>query len=294
MSATDPATIGIDVGGTSVRAALVDAGGRLRGPLTDVPRAGDLIGQLRTIRAELDGSTGSVAGIAVPGSIDPRSGRIGSAPTAPALVGLGEDDLDSSHLCNDANAALLAEWRHGAAAGVQNVIGLFSGTGVGGGVIVDGSLLVGARGLGGELGHLVLDPAGPVCGCGGNGCLEQFASGTAIARWYAERTGNQRSTAEVARAARAGDAAAAQAFAVAGGWLGVGAAGLANIFNPEMIVVGGGVAAAWDLVEAAFGQAVRVHTMPMIRDGLQVRVGELGRAAGVIGAAAAARHGTTP
>ncbi|BAJ27917.1 putative sugar kinase [Kitasatospora setae KM-6054] len=294
-----PARFGADVGGTSVRAALVGADGALLTPLLDLPRSPDLIGQLADLYAESAERAGSSvtvvgAGLAIPGAVDPATGRIGSVPTAPALRGLDPAEVRLAPglplgVCNDANAAVLAERAYGAARGARHVVGLFVGTGVGGGVVVDGALLTGRAGLAAEIGHLVVDPDGPPCPCGGRGCLEQYASGTAIAAAYTAATGRSvTGAAEVALAARAGDPQARAAYAGAGRLLGVAAAGLANLFNPEAVVLGGGVAAVWDLFGDDLVRAVERHTMPLTRRGLRVAPGRLGRAAGVLGAALAA------
>jgi glucokinase len=300
MSAAEPLTIGIDIGGTSLRAGLVRSDGSLVSAITDVPRSDDIVEQLGAVADDLlvlaADAAGDIvaAGVAIPGSVDPRTGRVGSAPTAPALIGLDPRDIKLGPvgrpaICNDANAALTGEWRFGAAVGRPNCIGLFSGTGVGGGAIVDGRLMTGTTGVAGEMGHLVVDPAGPACPCGGRGCLEQFGSGTAIAAWYGARSASRPAgAAQVAELARAGDALAVEAFAVAGHSLGIAVASLANVFNPGIVVIGGGVTAAWDLLEDSLHAAVRTHAMPLARRQLGISVGALGRAAGVIGAAVSA------
>ncbi len=190
---------GFDVGGTSVRAALVAVDGRLVGSTTDEPRRPDALGQVRELRERLvaeaaaSGRTVVRTGLCVAGSVEAGTGRIASAPTAPALVGLQPRAPSSGPgidaLANDANAALVGEWRFGAARGVSDAVGIFVGTGVGGAAIIAGRQLLGASGVAFEAGHIVVDPNGPSCACGGAGCLEHVASGTALARRFAETTG---------------------------------------------------------------------------------------------------------
>jgi glucokinase len=297
MPASEPTVrIGIDIGGTNLRAALVRPDGGLAGRFVDTPRQADIRAQLDLVTGDLLAEAEAAAlrttglGIAIPGSVDPATGTVASAPNAPDLIGWGPGPLGGIgaadvRLFNDANAALLAEWRVGAASGAEHVVGLFVGTGIGGAVIIGGRLLIGAHGVGAELGHLPLDAAsGPGCGCGGSGCLEQLSSGTAIARRYAELRGSGAyDAAAVAAAAMAGDGAARQAFAEAGRWLGTAVAGLANIFDPEVVVIGGGVSAVWDLFEPAMTTAVRRHAMPAVAGTLRVVRGTLGRHAGVVG-----------
>ncbi|MGI8664475.1 MAG: ROK family protein [Jatrophihabitans sp.] len=303
MSDLDEVWIGVDVGGTSVRAGVMRRSGELLGPLLDLRREADIESQLDQIAGVLTelataASTRIVAtGLALPGSIDPLTGRLSSAPTAPALLDWNPHcgvlaQAGAVRLLNDANAALLGEWHFGTARGSADVVALFVGTGTGADVIINGEMLVGSRGIGGELGHIVVAPGyGPDCPCGGSGCLEQLASGTAIARRYAELSGQLADgSASVAEAALRGDLAAQQAFAEAGRWLGLAAASLANIFNPQVIVIGGGAAAAWDLLAPTSRAAVERHTMPLAAQGLQVRPGSLSRNAGVIGAAVASQE----
>ncbi|MET9882633.1 ROK family protein [Streptomyces sp. NPDC006430] len=290
--------LGFDVGGTNVRAGLVRADGTLAAPLYDVPREGDLIRQLADAAEEFHaaarraGRSIAGAGIALPGSLDPDTGVVSSAPGAVELLGLDPRDIvlgpvTVTHVVNDADAALLAEWCHGAARGARHAVGVFAGTGIGGGAVVDGRPLLGATGLAGEVGHLPLVPDGPDCPCGGTGCLEQAASGTAVARWYVVRAGRKLpgGAAEVAAVARGGDRLAQQAFAEAGAWLGVGVAALVNLLNPQVVVVGGGMAAAWDLFGAVLEDTARRRAMPLPARAVRIVPGTLGRAAGVIGAA---------
>ncbi|MGK5728141.1 ROK family protein [Streptomyces sp. URMC 124] len=297
-------TLGVDIGGTSVRAGLVRADGEMPGPFLDVPRAPDLPRQLAAMADGLIGSASAAglrvtgAGIAVPGSLDPRTGLVSSAPGAEDLLGLdpaGIDlgPVDVTHVVNDADAALVGEWWYGAARGARSALGVFVGTGVGGGVIAGGELLVGSTGMAGEIGHIPLLPDGPPCPCGGHGCLQQLASGTAVARWYAERTGESvRGASEVAAAAREGDRLAQEAFARAGQWLGTGVATALNLLNAEVVVVGGGMAAAWDLFGSLLTRTARRLAMPGTASACRIVPAALGRRAGVVGAALG-RHAPT-
>ncbi len=282
-----------------MRAAIVSERGRLVGSPVDEPRQPDAVAQVRTIRAHLasegrrHGVTLSRLGLSLAGSVDVRTGRIGSAPTAPEIVGLAPralgPGLEIDAVANDADAALWGEWRHGVAVGTRNAVGVFVGTGLGGAVIVDGKPLRGSSGVAAEMGHMVVAPDGPVCGCGGNGCLEQFASGTALERRFAELTGDREADGKaIARAAHAGLPAARAVFDELGGRLGVAIATLANVFNPEIVVVGGGVSAVSGLFMNTLHAAVDRHTMAMARRDLRISIGSLGRFAGVIGAAAMA------
>ncbi|MFK0050408.1 ROK family protein [Streptomyces sp. NPDC090741] len=291
--------LGVDIGGTGLRAGLVRADGSSPVPLVDVPRGPDLRGQLAEIAGGLLGPAAAAgmrvtgAGIAVPGHLDPRTGLVSSAPGAEDLLGLDPRDIDLgpvqvTHVVNDANAALIGEWLHGAARGARSALGVFVGTGVGGGLVAGGALFTGSSGTAGEIGHLPLLPDGPRCPCGGRGCLQQLASGTAVARWYGERTGQAvAGAAAVAAAARAGDRLAQEAFARAGEWLGVGIATALNLLNTEIVVVGGGVAAAWDLLGPRLTRTANRLTMPATAAACRIVPTALGRRAGVVGAALA-------
>jgi glucokinase len=290
-------TIGFDVGGTSVRAALVAPQRGTVGPVIDDVREGDVLEQLAATYTRLTDAAALrpvqvlAAGVAIPGSLDRRTGLIASAPTSLELVGLDPGTIrlgtvGTVRFVNDANAALHAEQEHGAARGARDVVGIFVGTGVGGGAVVGGRLLIGSVGVAGEIGHMVIAPDGPCCPCGGQGCLEQLASGTAIARRYRQRTGRDVDGArDVALAARAGDSCAIEAFHRAARYLGVAVATLANLMNPEVVVVGGGVAAAWDLFGEDLTRTAMHHTMPLAARGLRIVPAALGRLSGVIGAA---------
>lgn len=288
---------GVDIGGTGLRAGLVAPQGERLGRLFDEPRDHDLLSQLgriaRVLRAEAVAAGLSIeaVGIAIPGSVDPLTKLVASAPTAPTMLGLdptriGFDDIPVRTIVNDANSALVGECLRGAAVGARHAVGVFIGTGVGGAAIVGNELLCGKSGHAGEIGHMVVEPDGHPCLCGGRGCLEQYASGTAVARWYSDRSGRPTdSAATVASEAAAGSSIARAAFIEMGRRLGAAVATLANLFNPEVVVIGGGVAAVPDLFLDELRCTARRHTMPLISRNLRIELGTLGRHAGVIGAA---------
>ena len=203
---------------------------------------------------------------------------------------------------NDANAAAWGEFRYGAGKDVEHQVFMTLGTGVGGGVITHGVLLRGAQGAGGELGHVTLDPDGPLCGCGNRGCLEALASGTAIQR-RAREFANDRPTSalgrlaiqrqvlgeDVTRLAEEGDEAAVAVLEETGRWLGIGVAGFVNIFNPEVVAVGGGASRAGEFILGPARREVKLRARSPSRDLAEIKEATLGPASGVLGAAALAR-----
>ena len=203
---------------------------------------------------------------------------------------------------NDANAAAWGEFRFGAGKDVEHQIFITLGTGVGGGVINHGVLLRGAQGAGGELGHVTLDPEGPVCGCGNHGCLEALASGNAIGR-RAREVANERPNSalgrlaidrrvlgeDVTRLAEEGDEAALFVLEETGRWLGIGLAGFVNMFNPEVIAVGGGASRAGEFVLGPARKEMFDRARSPSRDLVEIKEATLGPQSGVLGAGALAR-----
>jgi glucokinase len=185
---------------------------------------------------------------------------------------------------NDANAAALGEAWLGAGRGMQHFLMLTLGTGVGGGIIVAGKILHGAYGYAGEPGHTVVDPNGPRCGCGSQGCLEQFTSGTAIAR-LAKPYYGQTTAYEVALAARRGEPQALEVYHQVGRYLGIACASLANLLNPQGLVLGGAVANAFDLFIEAMQTTMRQRTFVEVYNSLRIVPAECGTDAGGLGAA---------
>jgi glucokinase len=294
--------LGLDVGGTNSKLAVVAAdadGGRLVATASVPTGAGDpaeVLGRLAAVATELVAAHGPVAaaGVGLPGLFDEASGRVVFLPNLPpAWTGqpvagpLGGRLGVPVALLNDARAFTLAESRMGAAAGCPTVVCLTLGTGVGGGVVVDGRLRFGPHGRAGELGHQVIEVGGPPCGCGNRGCVEAFAAGAALCR-----LGGHATPEAVFAAAAAGDGRAAAAVRSVVGRLAVGIANLVTILWPERVVVGGGVAAAG---EELFGplRAAVAASAPLVDPGAyEIVPAALGPAAGAIGAALWARERT--
>ena len=240
----------------------------------------------------------------MPGSVQAGTGVVVNAPNIPSLPGfrlaaaLGEAIDRPVLLENDANAAALGEMWQGAARNCKTIICLTLGTGVGGAIILDGQLWRGVDGTAGEIGHTSVEPFGGVkCKCGNVGCLEVYASGTAIVRMAREGLTLHPSsslksipaaelTSEgIARAAVAYDPLALDVFRRAGAYLGVAMANAINIFDPEMIVIGGGVSAAWDLFAQHAREEVMRRAFPVPAARCQIVRGECGDDAGLLGAA---------
>jgi glucokinase len=306
--------IGIDIGGTKLVAAVLDAEGRVLERLRRQTPAGDaeqLVDDLHGLIGDLDADrrggpgAGLPIGVGIAGLVTP-SGMVRYGPN------IDVHDLDLARLLaersgrpslvlNDASAAALGEQRVGAARGHRDVVMLTLGTGVGGGVVVGGHLLTGANGFGGELGHLLVDDGGRPCPCGNRGCVEAYASGTAIGRRAQQRLADEpvdsllREVEEitgrdVTLAARDGDELAREVLVEAGEWLGVALAGLVNALDPEVVLVGGGAAAqtaTWMLPAAREAMAERIigHAW---RSPPPVEPAALGDDAGMVGAGLAA------
>ncbi len=212
----------------------------------------------------------------------------------------------SVYLDNDANVAALGELRYGVARGVSNFIYLTLGTGIGGAICIDGSIYRGTGGTAAELGHVVIDPEGPVCGCGRKGCLEALASGTALVReaeLFAENhpeslmnaacAGDEKLDGKaVARAAEQGDTAALEAFDRISFYLGMGVANLIHTFDPEMVVLGGGVSESGAFLLEGVRRSVREHGIEALVAGVRVELSSLGNDAALLGAAELAREGS--
>jgi glucokinase len=311
--------LGIDLGGTKIITAIVDRRGRILSrdyretEVQDGPAA--VVGQMMEAAADViaEGGINSAGitgvGIAAPGPIDAHSGVVTAPPNLPGwkdvpLRQLIEDRLGlPTALENDANAAALAEHRFGAGRGTKHMLYVTASTGIGGGFILDGKLYAGATGSAAEIGHMTILPDGPLCGCGNQGCLEALASGTAIAREARELVhGGTRtliaglahgdpdgiSARLVAQAAAEGDAEAARILDHAMSYLGIGMANLVNLFNPELLVIGGGLTKMGERLFGPVRSIIDQRAFPANAHAVRVIPAELGDDVGVLGAAAVA------
>lgn len=297
-----------DLGGTYLRVALVDGSGKIhhqakqRTPKGDSP---DLVVDALASAAEnwskQDGPRIAAASIMVPGTVDNQNAVVVQAPNLPELSNFPlkavlEERLGWPVLLeNDANAAAVGEMWLGAARGCRDVVSVTLGTGVGGGVILDGELWRGAHGSAGEIGHTTVDPfSGLKCKCGNVGCLELFASATAIVRMTRENLprftqsilNHEELTAErVYEAGRGGDELALMVFQRFGTYLGIGLANLINIIDPEIIVIAGGAVNGWDLFARDMQREVSERAVRATAQQVKIAAAECGDNAGLLGAA---------
>ena len=269
-----------------------------------------LDGLARAVEEAANGERIGGVCLAVPGLLLAEESKVIFSPNLHAIEGIRlKDELQSRTgltitIENDANAAAWGEFVFGAGSGVDNLVFVTLGTGVGGGVIIDGELLRGTQGAGGELGHTTIHATGPRCGCGNRGCFEIMASGTAIERRARELAAEkpesklgklvaedpERFSGEsVTELAERGDALAFSILRETGLWLGIGLAGFVNVFNPEVIAVGGGVAGAGDMILKPARREVHLRARSPSRDLVRIEQATLGPESGVLGAAALAR-----
>ena len=310
-------TIGVDVGGTKVAAGVVDETGTVlamtRRP-TPSASPSDVEDVIAACVAELrQEHEVEAVGVGAAGFIDADRSRVFVAPNlswrdeplrdaVAARVGL------PVVVENDANAAAWAEHQYGAGRGESHLVVVTVGTGIGGGIVLDGRLYRGRFGIGAEFGHMQVEKAGRRCGCGQHGCWEQYCSGRALLHEAREIADVQRGygarllelgdgrpegieAPEVTQAAREGDPAALDCFQEVGSWLGQGLADLAAVLDPGAFVIGGGVADAGELLLAPARQAYAERlTGTAYRPHAEIRLAELGNQAGLVGAADLARH----
>jgi glucokinase len=314
----DGLTIGIDVGGTKIAGGLVTADGTVVGsarrvsPATDsqaiVSSIGDLVEELRD-RAE-DDIAG--VGVAAAGFVDRDRSTVLFAPNLawrdePLRADLEKRLGMSVVIENDANAAAWGEFRFGAGEDVDDLLLITVGTGIGGGIVLEGRMHRGAFGVAGEIGHLNMVPDGLPCGCGGKGCWEQYASGRALRRYGRERAAADRvrgarllelneGIAETIRgihitqAAQEGDPLALEVYEELADWLGRGMADLAALFDPAVFVLGGGVSDSGDLLREPVAKAFEKYLIGGVhRPRAEVVLASMGSAAGIAGAGDLAR-----
>lgn len=287
-------TIGIDVGGTKILAGVVERDGTVvrserRPTPAESPEA--FLRGVAEVVAQLRDDSVAAVGIGIPSTVDQRSGSSVFATHIP-LEGVPVRERGQDYVGlpvavdNDANAAAVAEWKIGAGRGTQHMVLLTLGTGIGGGLILDGRLYRGSTGAAGELGHMVLEFDGPECRgrCTGRGHFEQLASGSAANEIGRELLGTDAGSRELVDAARRGDRAAVRALSDVGRRLGAGIGSLVNVFDPELVVVGGGFGEALDLLLPSALETMRREALPPGRDSVRVVAAELGEDAGMVGA----------
>jgi len=314
--------IGVDLGGTNLRAALVNTDSGEFNHLIYTPahaeeghdavmkRMIQLINEVLN-RSSLDKDQIGGIGIGVPGILDLAKGIVlflpnlpGTWPNVPLKQVVEEGTGLPVYLLNDVRSMTLAEWTFGAGRVVDTIACFAIGTGIGGGLVINGKLHLGIGGTGGELGHQIIDMNGPNCGCGGQGCLEAFASGPAIAAMgvkavmqglttsigpKANYDLNKIDTKLIAEAALEGDPIAKDIYEKAGFYIGIGVSNVLAIVGPRKVVIGGGVSQAGDLLLEPIRRTVqeRVHIMPV--EEVEIVPAALGTYAGIIGAALWAR-----
>lgn len=311
--------LGIDLGGTKISTALMDREGDILAQdyRPTLAKGGQeavlqrILDATQAVMSQADATADQVIaiGVGAPGPMEAKEGILTAPPNLPGWVNvplkrlIEEGTGIRTFLENDANAAALAEFHYGAGIGSKNMIYVTVSTGIGGGIILNRELYYGSNGAAGEVGHMTLLRDGPLCGCGNRGHLEALASGTAIAREARERLARgiqtrigvlahgdpEQVTAQlVAQAAADGDAEAQEIIHHAMEFLGIGMANLANIFNPDLIVIGGGLTNLGELLFEPVRRIVRNTAFDIIADNVQVVPAKLGSDVGVIGAAAVA------
>ena len=311
-------TAGVDLGGTKVEMALVDEAGRAVHTHRRATRPED--GPERLIADVSDGVKALVheagqpaqaLGVGVAGQIERATGSVSFAPnlgwTNVPFKAILQKALDVPVVVtNDVRAATWGEWRHGSGSGTDDMVCIFVGTGVGGGVVTGGRVIEGHGNAAGELGHITIVAGGRQCRCRNRGCLEAYVGGWAIAERAQEAAGadpqagrelihlaggvDRVSAATVSEAYAAGDRLARDLVDETGRYLADGVVGIVNVFNPRLLVMGGGVVEGIPHLASRLEPAVRARALPAVLESLRIATAELGGKAGVVGAAALARE----
>lgn len=303
---------GVDLGGTKLLALTLGARGETRtsvlqstavaaGPARVLVQLGE------AVAAALGGELPAAIGVGVPGQVDPDTGVCWFSPNlhwreVPVAASLKQRFDVPVVVVNDVHAAAVAEHRRGAGRGYRHLVVVTVGTGIGGALVLDGALYRGAGGVAGELGHFTVDPQGYACNCGNVGCLETVAAGPAVARSAREAAttgsllwGQHRLDARaVFAAARQGDECALAVVSAAAAQLGTVLAGVVNLLNPELVVIGGGVAGAGELLLGPVRAEIRRRSLPRAAATVEVVPARLGPEAGALGAALLAQELVSP
>jgi len=307
--------VGVDLGGTNIKAGLVDPGGKIiaRGTTrTKAHEGGEVIadqiaGLSRKVAADGKASWKEISGMGIgfPGLIDSNKGVIHTSPNLPRLKDVHLKKLMEGRLGipvfvdNDVNVVALGELTFGAGVGVNNLICMTLGTGIGGGVIIDGRIHRGNGMTAGEIGHIPINREGPACNCGGKGCLESYTGSERIIGRAIDYIKSGRKTALtskvndlekltpklIAEAAGEGDALSLKVMEETGEYLGIALAGVINILDPDIIVIGGGVAEAGQIIFDPIKRTVRDRCYVYLRREIPIVASKLGSDAGVLGGA---------
>ena len=310
---TKKVVVGVDVGGTNLRAAVIDKSGEIKSRRSIPSEANKGIefvmeNLTSVLKKIMENESITAIGLGIPGIIDSADGVLTQAPNITKVMNfpfrkillkkLGSDI--PIVLENDANCAAVGELWKGAGKNVNSLIMLTLGTGLGGGIILNGKLWSGVNGMGGEIGHMTIDPDGPKCNCGNYGCIESFASAEAIRRMIKEGITDKRlktilrdrvtqvsvnAIPELVRdAANEGDKFALRIWESIGKALGIAIANLVNLLNVEMIIIGGGLSNSWDLFIDTTKREAKKRALRAPMDKVQIRRCELGDDAGPLGA----------
>ncbi|QQE77736.1 ROK family protein [Alicyclobacillus sp. SO9] len=295
--------VGVDLGGTKILTGLIDEDGRIEkyvrrdtnayeGPNAVVARIVETVKEVTTGVAR--GHIGGI-GIGSPGPLDSHTGVVLSPPNLPGwknvpLKAIVEERTQlHTVLENDANAAAIGENYFGAGNNSTDLVYVTVSTGIGAGIIVNGSLMRGKTGSAGEIGHMIVDAHGRQCICGNRGCLEALSSGTSIAKIAREQFGEEHDAAEVADMAKNGDELAKRILDESFGYLGLGLVNIIHIFNPSVVVIGGGVSKVGKPMFDVLTQVVRNRAFPTSGEIVEIKPAELGGMSGMIGSAVLAR-----
>ncbi len=313
----NPLVLGVDLGGSKILAAVVSIEGevlssdRRTTPAAKGPEAviRAMLGSMKCAidQAAIKATELEAICIGAPGLSNPETGIVFTSPHLPGWKDVPlRESIEGKMgvktlLINDANAAALGEMYFGAARGARNFIYVTISTGIGGGIVIGGEIYAGSLGTAGEVGHMTIDAKGPKCDCGNTGCWETLASGTALAREAKQRIANGAKTSildyakgdadkvsaeAVHKAARQGDALAKELIVQTGYYIGVGLASLINIFNPELIIIGGGMSNMGDMLLEPAYKAARERAYGVAFDSVRFARPALGENSGVIGTAA--------
>ncbi len=309
--------VGVDLGGTFIKAGVVDDHGRIlsrvkidtqyaRGPDMVVARIA-LAASKAVERAKLTWPRIGAVGLGSPGIFEPGSGVVSMSPNMPELAGLDlaglvRERIGRKHinvfLDNDANLAAFAEYWVGSGGDTRDLVLFTLGTGIGGGIVLNGDIWRGAWGVAGEFGHMNLFPDGVRCGCGNHGCLEAYASAPALARRFKEAVGAGRpsslapllargaavSARDISRAAGDGDRTCRELIEETGRFLGIGVMNMLHILNVERVIFAGGMTAAGELLLEPIRAEARRRTLPLALRNVEIVFSKLGNDAGLIGA----------